>query len=210
MARPDANHASKTGAGRLRPGFGRTVFLQQGAHVTILDGRGYIITVNDAWMRFGVENGLPPSYRFLGVSYPEVCERAIGFKGGDKGAREALFGINRILATEINRFSLVYPCHAPDKQRWFLMYARPIGAGMDGGRTNSAGTTDAATVGAVVSHVDVTSLHLAGLVPDETASSSASALPPDAPSSKKLADALAQQLFPRDEQSLASIVSRLR
>ena len=175
--------------GRPRPGFGGTIFLQQGAHVTVLDARGRIITVNDAWETFGRANGLDPAYRFVGVSYVEVCERAVDDTRGNEGARDALNGINRILAAEEPRYSLVYPCHAPDKQRWFLMYARPITRTADG---------------AVVSHIDVTSLHLAGLVPDETAKA------PDAPSSAKAADKLARLVFPDDSDPLAATAPRLR
>lgn len=154
-------------------------------------------TVNDAWHRFGRENGLDPVYRFAGVSYLDVCERAIAAKHGNEGASDALGGINRILAAEEKRFSLVYPCHAPDKQRWFLMYARPIGPGTDG---------------AVVSHVDVTSLHLAGFVPDETESppGAPADAPSDAPSSRDGADKLAQLLFADRPNPLAANPPRLR
>ena len=171
------------------PGFGGTIFLQQGAHVTVLDARGRIITVNDAWENFGRANGLDPAYRFVGVSYVEVCERAIDSAWGNEGSRDALNGINRILAAEESRFSLVYPCHAPNKQRWFLMYARPITRKADG---------------AVVSHIDVTSLHLAGLVPDETAKAA------DAPSSSKTADKLSRLIFPHVVDPLAAKAPRLR
>ena len=159
---------------RRPSGFGGTIFLQQGAHVTVLDARGRIITVNDAWETFGRENGLDPAYRFVGASYVDVCERAVAAVHGNEGARDALDGISKVLAAERKRFSLVYPCHAPSKQRWFLMYARPIGS---------------AASGAVVSHIDVTSLHLAGLVPDETAKSQGAA------PSEGAADKLARWLF---------------
>ena len=174
---------------RQPPGFGGTIFLQQGAHVTVLDARGRIITVNDAWETFGRANGLDPAYRFVGVSYLDVCERAIDAAHGSEGARDALDGINRILGAEEPRFSLVYPCHAPDRRRWFLMYARPITRNADG---------------AVVSHIDVTSLHLAGLVLDDTAKA------PDAPSSSKIADKLARLVFPDVVDPLAAKAPRLR
>ena len=186
---PSANKSDGEGKERQPPGFGGTIFLQQGAHVTVLDARGRIITVNDAWQNFGRENGLDPAYRFVGVSYPEICERAIEARGGNEGARDTLDGINKVLASEASRFSLVYPCHAPQKQRWFLMYARPIAPSSDG---------------AVVSHVDVTALHVAGLVPDETARA-----PKPSPSSGA-ADKLAQLLFPDAADPLAVGAPRLR
>lgn len=185
------------GGGRRTPspGFGETIFLQQGAHVCVLDGQGQIMTVNDAWDRFGHENGLDPAYRFVGVNYPELCERAIGANPGGEGAHDALEGLMRVLDGDDERFSLVYPCHAPWQRRWFLMYARPI---------------DAKTDGAVVSHIDVTRLHLAGLVPDETASSSPDASSPDAPLPPSASEKLAQLLFGDGRDALASIDPRLR
>ncbi len=171
----NANDPSERPLAARAQTFGGTIFLQQAAHVTVLDGRGRIITVNDAWENFGRENGLDPAYRFVGVSYPEICERAIDAQHGNDGARDALDGINKVLAAEAARFSLVYPCHAPVKQRWFLMYARPITSTSDG---------------AVVSHVDVTALHVAGLVPDETARAT------NPPASAGAADKLAQLLLP--------------
>jgi hypothetical protein len=177
------------GEGKWLPGFGGTIFLQQGAHVTVLDGNGRIIAVNDAWQRFGRENGLDAAYRFVGASYPEVCERAIGAERGGEGAREALDGITRVLGGAGDRFSLVYPCHAPQQQRWFLMYVRPIGEKLDG---------------AVVSHIDVTSLHLGGFVPDETSPT------PDAPSTQQVSGQLSRMLFGGGHDPLASIGSRLR
>jgi len=170
------------------PAFGGTIFLQQAAHVAVVDARGRIITVNDAWTRFGGDNGLARDYQFVGVSYPEICERAVDASHGNEGAREALGGINKVLAAEEKKFSLVYPCHAPQKQRWFLMYCRPIGA---------------AAQGAVVSHIDVTSLHLAGLVPDETAR-------PGTANAKRNAEQVARMIFPDFSDASAFPSLRLR
>ena len=156
------------------PAFGGTIFLQQAAHVAVVDARGRIITVNDAWTRFGGDNGLASGYQFVGASYPEICERAIDASHGSEGAREALGGVNKVLAAEEKKFSLVYPCHAPQRHRWFLMYCRPIGA---------------AAEGAVVSHIDVTSLHLAGLVPDETARANSA-------KARQSAEQVARMIFP--------------
>src|SRR5688500_11780786 len=84
------NEGSGEGKERRRQGFGGTILLQQGAHVTVLDARGCIITVNDAWETFGRENGLDPAYRFIGASYVGVCERAVKAAHGNEGARDAL------------------------------------------------------------------------------------------------------------------------
>ena len=137
--------------------FGGTIFLEQSAHVAILDGAGRIMAVNAAWERFGRANGLDPSYGFAGVDYLDVCDRAVtnarSCGVSCEGATEALAGLRAVLDAAAPRFSLTYPCHAPHERRWFLMFARPLSSGVRG---------------AVVSHIDVTALKLAGLVPDET------------------------------------------
>lgn len=134
--------------------FGGTVFLEQSAHVAILDDSGRIITVNAAWRRFGHDNGLDPAYDFAAANYLEIARRAAEEGGiGSEGAAEAFRGLRDVLAGAASRFSITYPCHAPQEQRWFLMYVRPLQRGV---------------AGAVVSHIDVTALKLAGLVPDET------------------------------------------
>jgi hypothetical protein len=135
-------------------GFGDTAFLNQTAHVAILDSAGRILQVNGAWNAFADANGLDAAFRFLGADYLAVCRRAVETGGpGSEGAREACDGLAAVLAGRQPRFSLVYPCHSPSEQRWFLMFARPF-----------PGVGD----GAVVSHIDVTQLKLAGWVPDET------------------------------------------
>ncbi len=141
-------------------GFGSTVFLHQAAHVAVVDACGCVITVNDAWRRFGRENKLSAGYEVIGASYLQICERAIDATRGGEGVRDVLAGMNDIFAAKRDRFSIVYPCHAPREQRWFLMYARPFGG--------SAQPHSAKGDGAVVSHIDVTSLRLAGLIPDDT------------------------------------------
>jgi diguanylate cyclase (GGDEF)-like protein/PAS domain S-box-containing protein len=60
---------------------------------------------------------------------------------GDAYAVAALEGIEAVLREERERFTLEYPCHGPDEERWFLLSATPF---------RNAGP------GAVVSHLDVT------------------------------------------------------
>src|SRR5687767_3908672 len=103
-------------------GFGATAFLNQTAHVAILDSAGRILQVNDAWNAFADANGLSPAFRFLGTDYVAVCRSAAEAGGpGSEGAREACDGIGAVLVGSQARFSLVYPCHSPTTQRWFLL-----------------------------------------------------------------------------------------
>ena len=110
------------------------------AHIALLDARGRIISVNEAWRRFGsahVTQG--PGYG-IGLNYLEVCDGARG--DGSSEAHQAAAGIRSVLSGGVKSFSIEYPCHSPTEQRWFLLMVRPLA----GDRPN----------GAVVMHLDVT------------------------------------------------------
>jgi hypothetical protein len=160
-----AGQPSGAGDAAGHGGFGDVAFLNQAAHIAILDSAGRILQVNEAWNAFADANDLAPTYRFLGTDYLAVCRDAAARDGpGSEGAAEACDGIAAVLEGRRPRFSLVYPCHAPHHERWFLMFARPF---------------PAPGAGAIVSHIDVTSLKLAGWVPDETHVAVAAATSPE-------------------------------
>jgi GGDEF domain-containing protein len=48
------------------------------AHIALLDSQGVIISVNEAWRRFGSENGLRSPDAGIGLNYLEICARARG------------------------------------------------------------------------------------------------------------------------------------
>src|SRR5687767_2569235 len=76
MNEPDESQHDAPPGGGGGLAFGGTVFLEQSAHVAVLDAAGRILAVNAAWDRFGAENGLAPDYAFAGVDYLDVCARA--------------------------------------------------------------------------------------------------------------------------------------
>lgn len=109
-------------------------------HIALLDTQGRIISVNEAWRRFGsaqVTQG--PGYG-IGLNYLEVCDGARG--DGSSEAHQAAEGIRSVLSGEVKSFSIEYPCHSPTEQRWFLLMVRPL--------------ADDRPNGAVVMHLDVT------------------------------------------------------
>jgi PAS domain S-box-containing protein len=123
--------------------FRRAVLDAVSANVAVLDCDGVIIAVNEPWRAFARENSgardtdLPGTG--VGTNYLEVCRVAAGV--GAQGALDVHGGIRSVLRGEARIFSYEYPCHAPDRQRWFLLTAIPLSGGHDG---------------AVVSHTDVT------------------------------------------------------
>jgi PAS domain S-box-containing protein/putative nucleotidyltransferase with HDIG domain len=88
------------------------------SHVAILDATGTIISVNQAWRDFSFENGIDPLRVSEGVNYLEICDGAVG-----NDAEEAPIvakAIRKIIAGLEETFSIEYPCHSPEKQRWFI------------------------------------------------------------------------------------------
>lgn len=93
--------------------------------MAILDQRGTIIYVNEAWQSFARENGAPAlAETSVGLNYLTVCDQAKGSRS--ELAAVARAGIAAVLAGALPLFTLEYPCHSPDEQRWFLLYAAPL------------------------------------------------------------------------------------
>ena len=110
------------------------------ANIAVLNTDGKIQATNEAWRRFAQANGAPTSGVVdAGASYLEVCKRAV--VDGSEDARKALAGVQDVLAGRCLRFEMEYPCHSPDKKKWFRMLAIPL-AGSGGG--------------AVIAHADIT------------------------------------------------------
>lgn len=87
------------------------------APIAVLDESGTIVATNRAWQNFGQANQAR-DVSHIGVNYLEVCARATG--GDAPCARAAAAGIRSVLASD-RTFSLEYPCHSPEEQRWFQL-----------------------------------------------------------------------------------------
>ena len=122
--------------------------------VAVVDERGIIVAVNEAWKRFARENGGDGDQGYVGTSYLDVCEKAADER--DEGAQAALTGMRALLDGTQDRFSLEYPCHSPTERRWFQLRT---------GRFSHAGTTYVA-----MTHEDITSRKLAEQALRETES----------------------------------------
>ena len=87
------------------------------AHICVVDERGRILAVNEAWRSFGQET--PPVTRkcFLGENYLSVCERSSG--PGSEEAVPFATGLRGVIEGRLAEFGLEYPCHAPKDFRWF-------------------------------------------------------------------------------------------
>jgi PAS domain S-box-containing protein len=86
------------------------------AHVAIVDARGTILAVNQAWRRFAGENGLNDPAAGVGSNYLEICDRASG-PGSEEGATVSR-AIRALLRGERMSALVDYPCHGPGVKRW--------------------------------------------------------------------------------------------
>lgn len=113
-------------------------------HIAVLDPSGTIEMVNAAWRRFAKANGdRDLSKSGIGINYLNVCQSGNPEDGSIAAA--ASRGLRSVLEGTAPSFSLEYPCHSPDEQRWFVMNVAPV-TGSD--------------FGAVVSHVNISSWYL--------------------------------------------------
>jgi PAS domain S-box-containing protein len=110
------------------------------AHIALIDTRGVILSVNEAWRRFAEANGLQGSGFGVGSNYLAITHGA----AADCAEAEPIAeGIRRVLEGEATQFTMQYPCHSPTEQRWFRVTATPLRKGQ--------------ASGAVVMHTDITS-----------------------------------------------------
>jgi len=103
-------------------------------HIVVLDTYGNIMSVNEPWVRFSLENsnmeGFPAHNTGPGVNYLKVCMESHGEMS--EGAMAAHDGILAVMDGTLPSFSLEYPCHSPGIERWFTMTVTPLSTGKRG------------------------------------------------------------------------------
>ena len=112
-----------------------------------IDSDGVIVAVNRAWRAFADTNDGSAKRTGVGASYLEVCDQPSGGTGGLDDAAGVGAGIRDVLGGSLSLFCLDYPGHAPGEQRWFTVQVTP------------AEINDAP--GAVITHLDITTMHAA-------------------------------------------------
>lgn len=114
------------------------------AHIALLDSRGEIISVNEAWRQFATDNKLLDPEYGVGLNYLEVCDAAHGFDADE--SHQICAGIRSVLTGSVKSYSVEYPCHSPTENRWFLMTVTPL--------------ADELPHGAVAMHLNITARKL--------------------------------------------------
>jgi signal transduction histidine kinase/DNA-binding response OmpR family regulator len=105
--------------------FSRSVLDSLTAHIAVLDENGTILAVNRAWQTFARDNNGQKTAVRPGVNYFDVCKSAFGTLD-DEHAMLSIDGIAAVMRGEKTGFSLEYPCHSPDEQRFFQMKVLPL------------------------------------------------------------------------------------
>ncbi|MCC6136458.1 MAG: PAS domain S-box protein [Candidatus Contendobacter sp.] len=90
------------------------------AQVAILDETGAILTVNQAWRDFGLDNNpmLPSGHPIENVNYLQICDNARGVNAN--GATTFADGIRVVIRGERESFTLSYPYHSLQEERFFI------------------------------------------------------------------------------------------
>ncbi|HTE27894.1 sensor histidine kinase [Flavitalea sp.] len=114
------------------------------ARIALLDEKGNIIDVNEAWSKSSDQNELTGNCYTESINYIVVAEKAklLSPQAGKKIAA----AIRDVIAGRIDQFVLEYACKTPSGQKWFYLIVRPVFG------INS---------GAVVSHFDITEIKIA-------------------------------------------------
>ena len=88
------------------------------ATLAILDEHGTILAANATWRRCADHHAFQGVSYGVGVNYLALCNAATGIDSEEAAALAA--GIRQVLARQRDQFTLEYPCHRPDQQRWFV------------------------------------------------------------------------------------------
>jgi signal transduction histidine kinase len=80
----------------------------------VLDRSGRILVTNRAWREFGAANGGDRDH--VGENYLNVCDAT-----DDGKASQTAAAIRALADDERETVSIEYPCHGPERKRWFTM-----------------------------------------------------------------------------------------
>lgn len=151
-------------------------------NAAILNRDGIIVSVNDGWADFAAANGFSGADQGIGLNYLAVTRQALG--PHSRLAEE----LGDLLAGRIGLLTMPYPCHGPDRHRWFVLVGLPLA------EDKAVGAADAEEMrarsgprGAALLHIDISHLLDAQVV--------ARGLRPEYPlDADTLSDALRQSL----------------
>ena len=110
------------------------------ARIALLDTKGIIISVNDAWVKFSLGNVNQGLGNEVGQNYIDIFDHALG--DGFSESNLVAEGIRSVLDGERKNFSIEYTCPSITEQRWFELIVTPL--------------REDRQMGAVVMHLNIT------------------------------------------------------
>jgi len=114
-------------------------------NIAVLNKKGKIIVVNDAWKKFTLINNLGlPDYG-IGYNYLALCDKAMGIDNAN--ITKIAKGIDEVINGNQSLYILEYPWNANGEKRWYQLMAAPL--------------LDSKHKGAVVQHINITDRKLA-------------------------------------------------
>jgi diguanylate cyclase (GGDEF)-like protein len=113
------------------------------SHICVIDLSGTIVAVNRAWTQYQEENA--PNLNTVGLNYVDICRQSVGPASTE--ASPFLHGLCAVLSGEREFFEMEYRCHSPVAMEWYLARVSPL--------LRRSSTRRAETIGAVISHVEI-------------------------------------------------------
>jgi PAS domain S-box-containing protein len=112
------------------------------ANIALLDNRGTIADINDAWRNFTDDNGFIGNHYGIGDSYLDISKEF--FCEDETAGKTVARGIKAVLTHKLKEFVFEYACHSPGIKIWYRMVATPL--------------QDKKYTGAVIMHLDISEL----------------------------------------------------
>jgi PAS domain S-box-containing protein len=92
--------------------------------IALLDEEGYIVDVNEAWKKFGNQNGLVIAEYGIGTNYIAIAENAEG--DGEATGKAVAAGIRQVISGQKAQFVIEYPCHSGLEKGWYQLIVSPL------------------------------------------------------------------------------------
>ena len=94
------------------------------SNICVVDLNGDILAVNRAWMEFSAANAGGGKQTFIGTNYLNVCRKSTG--SASEEASDFQVGLRDVIEGRAELFEMEYPCHSPEKLRWFSARVTPL------------------------------------------------------------------------------------
>jgi DNA-binding CsgD family transcriptional regulator len=92
-------------------------------NLSVIRASGEIVSVNEGWKQFGVQNGLRTPRFGLGRNYLEYCTP------GDREAAQSVEQIRGLLLGDVDLVSFPYRCDSHRERRTFVLIGAPLARG---------------------------------------------------------------------------------